>query len=559
MSSSGSDPELDAFLDRVSAVSAAVSGIADGSLSPDSGHVTALLTANSRGGDATGFDSCTAPQPSNNSQGAVRSTDRATPASATFRSGKGYAEDYEQFCRACHLEYLQHVERCVRCGSSEQLISQFARKSELDEKVRALMAEKEARQRRRERFQAWQAKKKKSSSHVTRDISAWDFWEPESDDEQAVLPPDHPSFHALERDLQARNAARRTRELQAAEEKKKGNAACSQRQYESAVQHYSSAIDLIRGDKTFYCNRAAAYLQLHKFAEALKDCTTALEIWEYFDSSEAERQQLQRGDADVITDHPPYASRRRRPVDPLVVKAYVRRTAALRGLHRWEEAMDSAVTARRLRGADDKECAQLVDEVKAAMEEEHRKEKANLLVAQYSAANISPSSSSSSSSFSSSSSSSSSSLATFSSPSSSSHGPSSLLDQFPEQKPQAEQQATVVGVAPRATETAPAPPPPLDACAAAEAKEAADLVRLAQLLTEARNWLRATETETDLSVPAPVSALGPILAPLPALLSASESARVYLREIGGLPTLLRLLERLYSSSSSSYSSSSCQG
>ncbi|KAK9166959.1 hypothetical protein Scep_002150 [Stephania cephalantha] len=58
--------------------------------------------------------------------------------------------------------------------------------------------------------------------------------------------------------------------------KDKGNAAFKGRQWNKAVNYYSEAIKLNSANATFYCNRAAAYLELGCFQQAEEDCNMAI-------------------------------------------------------------------------------------------------------------------------------------------------------------------------------------------------------------------------------------------------------------------------------------------
>ncbi|PHU04738.1 Outer envelope protein 64, mitochondrial [Capsicum chinense] len=59
--------------------------------------------------------------------------------------------------------------------------------------------------------------------------------------------------------------------------KEKGNAAFKGRQWYKAVSYYTEAIKL-NDNATYYCNRAAAYLELGCFQQAEEDCTTAISL-----------------------------------------------------------------------------------------------------------------------------------------------------------------------------------------------------------------------------------------------------------------------------------------
>lgn len=58
--------------------------------------------------------------------------------------------------------------------------------------------------------------------------------------------------------------------------KEKGNSAFKRRQWIKAIEFYSEAISLSDTNATYYCNRAAAYLELGRFKQAEADCDRAL-------------------------------------------------------------------------------------------------------------------------------------------------------------------------------------------------------------------------------------------------------------------------------------------
>ncbi|KAJ4965889.1 hypothetical protein NE237_017738 [Protea cynaroides] len=58
--------------------------------------------------------------------------------------------------------------------------------------------------------------------------------------------------------------------------KEKGNAAFKGKQWNKAVNYYCEAIKLNGNNATYYCNRAAAYLELGCFQQAEADCTRAI-------------------------------------------------------------------------------------------------------------------------------------------------------------------------------------------------------------------------------------------------------------------------------------------
>ncbi|XP_065870365.1 outer envelope protein 64, mitochondrial [Euphorbia lathyris] len=60
--------------------------------------------------------------------------------------------------------------------------------------------------------------------------------------------------------------------------KEKGNAAFKGKQWNKAAIYYTEAIKLTETNPTYYCNRAAAYLELGCFQQAEEDCTMAISL-----------------------------------------------------------------------------------------------------------------------------------------------------------------------------------------------------------------------------------------------------------------------------------------
>lgn len=63
---------------------------------------------------------------------------------------------------------------------------------------------------------------------------------------------------------------------QAEQYKEKGNNDFKAGKYQSAIQHYTSAIDIVQ-DKAYYTNRAFCYLKLKLYKDCIRDCTYALQ------------------------------------------------------------------------------------------------------------------------------------------------------------------------------------------------------------------------------------------------------------------------------------------
>lgn len=150
------------------------------------------------------------------------------------KPGKGTSDMYEFFCKHCHLEFVRELpnDECTKC--SHPVVSREERKAELKAKVDVLVqAKKDRMQRRYNYHQYMESKKRDANTIVNNDIqnkennpntdtsinsntkntntntnththtsssaspvpvklseagtdyAAWDFWEPETDDEDS--------------------------------------------------------------------------------------------------------------------------------------------------------------------------------------------------------------------------------------------------------------------------------------------------------------------------------------------------------------------------------------
>ncbi|XP_022768184.1 small glutamine-rich tetratricopeptide repeat-containing protein-like [Durio zibethinus] len=57
-----------------------------------------------------------------------------------------------------------------------------------------------------------------------------------------------------------------------------GNRAMQSKLYSDAIELYSIAVSLCDDNAVYYCNRAAAYTQIHNYNEAIRDCLKSIEI-----------------------------------------------------------------------------------------------------------------------------------------------------------------------------------------------------------------------------------------------------------------------------------------
>ncbi|ONM15446.1 Hsp70-Hsp90 organizing protein [Zea mays] len=67
------------------------------------------------------------------------------------------------------------------------------------------------------------------------------------------------------------------RKASAQKEKEAGNAAYKRKDFDTAIQHYTEAMELDDEDISYITNRAAVYLEMGKYDECIKDCDKAVE------------------------------------------------------------------------------------------------------------------------------------------------------------------------------------------------------------------------------------------------------------------------------------------
>ncbi|XP_073055746.1 hsp70-Hsp90 organizing protein 1-like [Primulina eburnea] len=90
--------------------------------------------------------------------------------------------------------------------------------------------------------------------------------------------PEHEPVPEPETDpMETQEKEKKEIKAQAQKEKENGNAAYKKKDFETAIQHYSKAIDLDDEDISFLTNRAAVYLEMGKYEDCIKDCDKAVE------------------------------------------------------------------------------------------------------------------------------------------------------------------------------------------------------------------------------------------------------------------------------------------
>lgn len=201
------------------------------------------------------------------------------------------------------------------------------------------------------------AHQQNSSNHSLADNYArWDFYEASSSSEEEDvqdLAKTNAQFAAMEADLKQREEDRKRKHEAAMREKEKGNECYKKKQYLDAIECYTRAIALKKDDKSLYSNRSLMYLFIHNYQAALKDCNTAIDIYECFES---EKRSVQ---VDYDTQR-------------LLIKIYLRKVNALKALKQFSEAHDT------LQRVDDILVKELGGDTKASEREADRKEMVKL-------------------------------------------------------------------------------------------------------------------------------------------------------------------------------------
>lgn len=78
-------------------------------------------------------------------------------------------------------------------------------------------------------------------------------------------------------DISGEEKEEKVRKAQAVKEKELGNASYKKKDFETAIAHYTKAMELDDKDISYLTNRAAVYLEMGEYEECIKDCDNAVE------------------------------------------------------------------------------------------------------------------------------------------------------------------------------------------------------------------------------------------------------------------------------------------
>ncbi|KAH1164184.1 hypothetical protein AAZX31_01G197400 [Glycine max] len=95
--------------------------------------------------------------------------------------------------------------------------------------------------------------------------------------EPAKQPEPEPEPEPVPMELTGEEKDAEQKKAEALKEKEAGNAAYKKKDFDTAIQHYTKALELDDEDISYLTNRAAVYLEMGKYEECIKDCDKAVE------------------------------------------------------------------------------------------------------------------------------------------------------------------------------------------------------------------------------------------------------------------------------------------
>ncbi|KAL0314314.1 UNVERIFIED_CONTAM: Small glutamine-rich tetratricopeptide repeat-containing protein [Sesamum angustifolium] len=101
---------------------------------------------------------------------------------------------------------------------------------------------------------------------------------PDGNDDQMQLDRATYLFHKAVEEMQIAGCQTFDQKILAETFKSQGNKAMQSKLYTEAIELYAFAIALCEDNAVYYCNRAAAYTQIHRYADAVQDCLKSIEI-----------------------------------------------------------------------------------------------------------------------------------------------------------------------------------------------------------------------------------------------------------------------------------------
>lgn len=101
--------------------------------------------------------------------------------------------------------------------------------------------------------------------------------EPQMRKQPEPHPAKEPELEPEAMDIPEEEKGAKARKAEAQKEKEAGNGAYKKKDFETAIQHYTKALELDDEDISFLTNRAAVYLEMGRYEDCIKDCDRAVE------------------------------------------------------------------------------------------------------------------------------------------------------------------------------------------------------------------------------------------------------------------------------------------
>ncbi|XP_073143240.1 uncharacterized protein [Henckelia pumila] len=101
---------------------------------------------------------------------------------------------------------------------------------------------------------------------------------PDGNDDQVQLDRATLVFHNAVEEMQRAGCQTFDQKSLAETLKSQGNKAMQSKLYKEAIELYTFAVALCADNAVYFCNRAAAYTQIYRYAEAVQDCLKSIEI-----------------------------------------------------------------------------------------------------------------------------------------------------------------------------------------------------------------------------------------------------------------------------------------
>lgn len=143
-------------------------------------------------------------------------------------------------------------------------------------KLEQLKKKKASKEERKKKWENWRKTQAMFWKKTSTNYSKWDYFTSSSEEEEEaepILPKNDPNFIALEKDVEERSKRRAEGRKAATKLKEEGNDALKKRDFLTAIDKYTAALDNCRDMKELYTNRALAYIKIGNYEKAIKDCT----------------------------------------------------------------------------------------------------------------------------------------------------------------------------------------------------------------------------------------------------------------------------------------------